>query len=749
MKLTRVEIVRQSVRQVVAMLAQRKILVTQIGTQAFVQYDRRGVPARVNIPYLPDNASEDLLIAVQGFIDHEVGHILFTDPRVKTRAEKAPCMALYDVLEDTRIERKMKQRFKGSGRNLGSTWSFIQERITKPDYERALKSGSEKAIQAALIVAAVRAWAGQKEAQDFMADKWHHFESFKKVVGEDLIEKISTLNTSMDAFTLAAAMHNRIEEFKHRKEEEERRKEEKRRKREEEGCKGKSSKSPGGGEGGAGGEPEEPLHPDDEGDETRDGVNSDGPGKPKSEPDSEGEDEGSESEGESAEPDEEETKEESGDKSEKALNTGGSHPNDAEDEGSEEEESDGERDEDVEDSEDDSEEDESEEESEEGEDEKESEEEDGEADEEEDESVGGSDGGSASEDDKESYGDVSSSVGIIPDEIKEVLDSARDLDTEVTTIINKAILSDLEVSEYTPLTKDFDRIELFVPKSHDHADALLKRMEERCGQMVGLLQKRFERMIAAKSYHRMVPGFKSGRLHGATLYRIPLGDERIFRRKIVSRTKDVALSLVVDLSGSMYGEKVELALLSAFGMSMTLDRMNIKHEVIGFTTCMHHLTREQNKRLLDGLREFESAMGRRPSRVEPIYMPIFKDFNQRFTADRRRAMALAPYEIRLSQNTDGESLEYAAARLMARPEARKIMIVLSDGEPCGGYGSIKEQAYHLKKVVRRLIESGVDVFGIGIMTSAVEAFYPAYEIIHDLSDLPGTVMATMEKMLVR
>jgi cobaltochelatase CobT len=68
----------------------KKVKVTQQGTSAFVQFDTKtNAPMRVNLPYLPDDATDELLNAVQGFLDHEVAHILFTDNQRRRGSEKA------------------------------------------------------------------------------------------------------------------------------------------------------------------------------------------------------------------------------------------------------------------------------------------------------------------------------------------------------------------------------------------------------------------------------------------------------------------------------------------------------------------------------------------------------------------------------------------------------------------------------------------------------------------------------------
>ena len=127
-------------------------------------------------------------------------------------------------------------------------------------------------------------------------------------------------------------------------------------------------------------------------------------------------------------------------------------------------------------------------------------------------------------------------------------------------------------------------------------------------------------------------------------------------------------------------------------------------------------------------------------------MPIFKSFNSRFNSERRRAMACYD-EIDLANNIDGESVEYAAKRLWARREARKLMIVLSDGLPCAE-GDRSAQDWHLAETVKRIQSGGIEVFGIGIMSAAVKRYYRNHVVINKLDELPTTVMRQLEVMLL-
>ncbi|MFH4376904.1 cobalamin biosynthesis protein CobT, partial [Acinetobacter baumannii] len=93
------------------------------------------------------------------------------------------------------------------------------------------------------------------------------------------------------------------------------------------------------------------------------------------------------------------------------------------------------------------------------------------------------------------------------------------------------------------------------------------------------------RAIQARSKSVWENGLKQGKLNSSSLARLAsTGDCRIFRKRVESKTKDVAVSLVVDMSGSMCGSKIHTAAAASYALSNVLDRLKIPHEVICFTT---------------------------------------------------------------------------------------------------------------------------------------------------------------------
>ncbi|NQZ54737.1 MAG: hypothetical protein HRT93_10875 [Piscirickettsiaceae bacterium] len=261
--------------------------------------------------------------------------------------------------------------------------------------------------------------------------------------------------------------------------------------------------------------------------------------------------------------------------------------------------------------------------------------------------------------------------------------------------------------------------------------------------MVGPLQKNLERLIVAKQRSRWMPGLRSGRVNPSSLYKLKTGDDRVFRRRdIQGETKDVAVSLVVDCSGSMGGARIATAMASVYAMAQVLEKIGVTYEVIGFTTGD-----ELPYSVKDELRRDEEKMGRNFSRTETIYMPIFKGFGERLKVEQRKRFAYAPHKSFLANNIDGECIEIAALRLLGRPEHGKVMFVLSDGQPAA-YGNGREQSKHLKGVVKKYIKLGIELFGIGIQTNAVEKYYPDYVVLDDIAELPNKVMSQLSRVML-
>ena len=206
----RVLILRESIVKVTQILAGESIKVTQRGMSAYVKVDATGKPCLVNLPYLPDNASDELCSAIQGFLDHEVAHILFTDfDAVPVSADKR-VRRMTNMLEDSRVERKMSERFSGSKYNLSVTGEFFIKHCVEPEYQKAMMERDVNAALASLMVPLLRSMAGQRVFKEYLKDKMKLLAPIHDKIG-DLAKDIASLSSTADSYRLATEIQHRLE----------------------------------------------------------------------------------------------------------------------------------------------------------------------------------------------------------------------------------------------------------------------------------------------------------------------------------------------------------------------------------------------------------------------------------------------------------------------------------------------------------------------------------------------------------
>jgi hypothetical protein len=207
----RIYILREAVTRLTKLLAGKKIEVTQRGTRAYVEYTPKGQPKLVNLPYIPDNASEDLISAIQGFLDHEIGHILYSDFELLAKGIKQGVGNLHNILEDTLVEREMAKRFRGSALNLSLTSRFYLNHYAEPELAKASAAGDIKKIIGVLMVPAIRAWAGQEIHAEYIRDKMPILEPVIKRLGS-LVDEIAKCNSTADTLALAHKINKALAE---------------------------------------------------------------------------------------------------------------------------------------------------------------------------------------------------------------------------------------------------------------------------------------------------------------------------------------------------------------------------------------------------------------------------------------------------------------------------------------------------------------------------------------------------------
>ncbi|WP_082970820.1 hypothetical protein [Morganella psychrotolerans] len=200
---------RESVQTVVSLLSSKKIRVVDYGTKAYCAYNKKtGELEYINIPSIPDTASDALLNAIRGFIDHEVAHVLFTDQSIAKLLDGKKAFHVWNVIEDTFIERKMALMFPGSRKNLIKTQqhiinSFFGKNIK--DLINACGSDTRKMFLEVFLMPVSRALCGHTPFIDFMEPYWDWFESEMAILDSfNYRVRINRITKSEGAAKLAA-----------------------------------------------------------------------------------------------------------------------------------------------------------------------------------------------------------------------------------------------------------------------------------------------------------------------------------------------------------------------------------------------------------------------------------------------------------------------------------------------------------------------------------------------------------------
>lgn len=756
--MNRIEILREKITKLVGLLTERKVSVTQRGLQAYVRFNKEGVPEIVNIPFIPDNATSEFAQAIEGFLDHEVAHVIFTDGAIIKKADKLGVGGFHNAVEDIFIESEMSKKFPGSKSNLETMHGLFIRDYIEANYQKALDRPVEQ-----LIVALLRAYAGQGAFVDYIADKLE-IPKLKEVdlkLRDYCVKQLPIMRTSEDALDIALHIRKLLAPPKN---EEKQPPPPKKQEDKEKGEPNQESGETPEDEGKSGNSTEQDENNDEPPpkgnkpeEEEKDDKNTDS--DKQSKPDDSAEDKDGTGEGED---DTSDGTERDDDKTEGGSDTGG----DVSDTGDNDDESESGNDDSAGNSSSDSDDLEEEEKPAKpkksaGEDTSDSDGEKTESDsgsqsdesEKEGDQDSGKDGKGAkpTEPDKGIEGDKPQSTSDSLDQVEhgheggpnidpvELQKALKDFDEAMSELITAEAMETAKSSQYLIYSKDFDVIEKFdTDKKEGVKPNAVSKMQDKVDHMVGKLQRDLERAVAAQSKTSWNLGRRTGVIDNSALTRlVNFGEQKVFKRKVETKGRNSAVTLLIDCSGSMHNEKITVASYAAYALSSTLERLGINHEILGFTTI-----RGGNEELHKGIRASKMEY----SRYDAIYMPVFKSFGERITSQVKEGLASLATANWLANNIDGESLAVAAQRLCKQKEERKILIVLSDGRPAG-HGDAADLSYHLEKTVKDIMASNIEVLGIGILDRSVEKYYPKSVVINKLEDLPSTIITQIRKLL--
>jgi cobaltochelatase CobT len=299
-----------------------------------------------------------------------------------------------------------------------------------------------------------------------------------------------------------------------------------------------------------------------------------------------------------------------------------------------------------------------------------------------------------------------------------------------------------ETFDYKVFTEEFDEVveatELCDFEELDRLRAYLDSQLTGLQGVVTRLANRLQRRLMAQQNRSWDFDQEEGLLDAARLARVVVSPGHSLSYKVErdQEFKDTVVTLLIDNSGSMRGRPISIAAISADIMARTLERCGVKVEILGFTTRAWKGGQSREKWL-------QSGKPATPGRLNDLRHIIYKKADEPMRR-ARKSLGLMMREGLLKENIDGEALIWAHNRLLARPEDRRILMVISDGAPVDDSTLSVNSAGYLETHLRKVIEwiekqSPVQLVAIGIGHD-VTRYYKRAVTIMDVEQLGGTII---------
>jgi len=297
-------------------------------------------------------------------------------------------------------------------------------------------------------------------------------------------------------------------------------------------------------------------------------------------------------------------------------------------------------------------------------------------------------------------------------------------------------------TEYKAFTTRFDEtVEAAELCDEEELGRLRAYLDQQLGglqNVVTRLANRLQRRLLAQQARSWDFDQEEGLLDAARLARVVVSPAHSLSYKIERDTefRDTVVSLLIDNSGSMRGRPIAIAAICADILARTLERCGVQTEILGFTTRGWKGGQS---------REAWLAAGRplAPGRLNDLRHIVYKRADEPYRRARRN-LGLMMREGLLKENIDGEALLWAHNRLIARPEERRILMVISDGAPVDDSTASANGGNYLEKHLRQVIEwierkSPVELIAIGIGHD-VTRYYERAVTIMDAEQLAGAMV---------
>jgi len=301
---------------------------------------------------------------------------------------------------------------------------------------------------------------------------------------------------------------------------------------------------------------------------------------------------------------------------------------------------------------------------------------------------------------------------------------------------------------YKIFTAEFDEEisapDLCEPEELTRLRGFLDQQLSAMQSVVSRLANKLQRLLMAQQNRHWEYDLEEGLLDTSRLPRIVIDPmyPLSFKREKDTTFRDTCVTLLLDNSGSMRGRPIMVAAMCADILGRTLERVGVKTEILGFTTRAWKGGQAREKWLAAGKPP-------QPGRLNDLRHIIYKSADEPWRRAKRN-LGLMMREGLLKENIDGEALTWAHNRMIARPEQRKILMVISDGAPVDDSTLSVNAGNYLEAHLRRVIEeietrSSVELTAIGIGHDVTRYYRKAVTIV-DAEQLGGAMTEQLTEL---
>ena len=301
--------------------------------------------------------------------------------------------------------------------------------------------------------------------------------------------------------------------------------------------------------------------------------------------------------------------------------------------------------------------------------------------------------------------------------------------------------SDRRGPDYKAFSTKFDEVvgaeDLCEPEELQRLRDYLDKQLQNLSNVVGRLANRLQRRLMAQQNRSWVFDLEEGTLDSARLTRIIIDPQQplSFKHEKDTEFRDTVVTMLIDNSGSMRGRPITVAATCADVLARTLERCGVKVEILGFTTRAWKGGQSREAWL-------QAGKPTNPGRLNDLRHLIYKSADAPWRRARKN-LGLMMREGLLKENIDGEALDWAHQRLLARSEQRKILMMISDGAPVDDSTLSVNSGNYLERHLRHIIEeietrSSVELIAIGIGHDVTRYYRRAVTIV-DAEELGGAM----------